>query len=530
MDRRRFLRLAVATPALASLARPNCVAAQGTRVLRYVPYTDVTVLDPTWSTAYVTRDHAAMVYDTLFALDERLTPQHQMLAGHTVSDDCLTWDLTLRPGLVFHDGSAVLARDCVASLVRWARRDAFGGALIAVTDELAAPDDRTIRFRLKRPFALLPYALARNGAPYPAIMPERLARTDAFTQLTEIVGSGPFRFKADERVVGARAVYTRFEGYRPRETGTPSGTAGPKIVHFDRVEWLVQPDAATAVNALVAGEVDMFYNPPTDLLPVLRRSRDLQVFQGDPLGNVALMRVNHLHPPFDNPGVRRAVLSAVRQEDFMLAMMGEDRALWRDGVGVFPPGTPMASAAGLDVLASPRPVEEAKRALEAAGYRGERAVVLISTDSPKLQALGEVAADLMRRIGMSVDPQVTDWGTVVQRRAKKEPVAQGGWSAFFTTFSGQDLLDPAGYLALRGTGERAWFGWPTDAVMEDLRAQWLASGDPAQQRAICRDIQARAMAEVPFVPLGQAFYATAAKRDLTGILQGFSTFWNVRRA
>ena len=222
-------------------------------------------------------------------------------------------------------------------------------------------------------------------------------------------------------------------------------------MHFDRVEWLVQPDAATAVNALVAGEVDMFYNPPTDLLPILRRSRDLQVFQGDPLGNVALMRVNHLHPPFDNPGVRRAVLSAVRQEDFMLAMMGEDRALWRDGVGVFPPGTPMASEAGLDVLTSPRPVEEAKRALETAGYRGERAVVLISTDSPKLQALGEVATDLMRRVGMNVDPQVTDWGTVVQRRAKKEPVAQGGWSAFFTTFSGQDLLDPAGYLALRGS-------------------------------------------------------------------------------
>jgi peptide/nickel transport system substrate-binding protein len=527
MNRRGILHGGAAAAAL--LASPRIARAQDARVLKYVPYTDVTVLDPIWSTAYVSRDHAAMVYDTLFGMDEKLQPQHQMLAGHEVSDDGLRWTLTLRPGLVFHDGEPVLARDCVASLSRWARRDSFGQALMAVTDELSGPDDKTIQFRLKKPFALLPYCLARSGAPYPAIMPERLAKTDAFTQISEITGSGPFRFKADERVNGVRAVYTRFDKYKPRESGEVSGTAGPKIVHFDRVEWLIQSDQGTAVNALQAGEVDIVYNPPTDLMPLMAKNRGLQVIQNEPLGNLALMRVNHLQAPFNNPGVRRAVLSAIRQQDFMIAMMGEDKKLWRDGVGIFPPGSPMASDVGMEVIRSPKAPDQAKAALEAAGYRGEKTVVMISTDSPKLQAIGEVASDVMRRMGMNVEQQVTDWGTVVQRRARKEPVEQGGWSAFFTTFSGQDMIDPAGYQALRGSGEKAWFGWPTSEKIETLRTQWLESRDLAQQQAICRDIQAEALNSVPFMPLGQVFYSVAMKKELSGMPKGFCMFWNLKR-
>ncbi len=526
MRRRHLMQLLGGTPLLSA---PRLARAQEARVLKYIPYTDVAVLDPIWSTAYVTRDHAAMVFDTLYGMDEHLQPQLQMLEAHEVSEEGRRWTLRLRPGLRFHDGEPVLARDCVASISRWARRDSFGQALMAVTDELSAPDDRTIQFRLKRPFGLLPYALARNGAPYPAIMPERLARTDAFTQITEMVGSGPFRFIANERVPGARLAYARFDGYQPRGDGTPSGTAGPKQVHFDRVEWIVQADPGTAVNALVAGEVDMFNNPPTDLMPLIARRRGLQLYQNDPLGNLALMRVNHLQPPFNNAAVRQAVLGSIDQQQFMLAMMGEDRALWRQNVGFFPPNTPMASEAGLEPLKTPSSAEEGKRALERAGYRGERTVVMVSTDSPKLMAIGEVAADLMRRMGMNVDQQTMDWGTVVQRRAKKEPPEQGGWSAFLTTFSGSDMLDPAGHLSLRGTGERAWFGWPTSERIEALRTQWLESGDARQQQAICAEIQQEAMRVVPYMPLGQVFYSVAAKRELTGILTGFNIFWNLRR-
>ncbi|MDB5413909.1 MAG: transporter substrate-binding protein [Rubritepida sp.] len=527
IDRRTILRVAAAAPLLPA---PGIVAAQASRVLKHVPLTDVTVLDPVWTTAYITRDHAAMVYDTLFALDAEFRPQPQMLAGHTVSEDGLRWTLTLRPGLRFHDGEPVLAKDCVASVARWCQRDSFGQALWAATDELAAVDDTTMAFRLKRPFPRLAFCLARSGAPYPAMMPERLARTSAFTQVSEVCGSGPYRFKADERLTGARVVYERFADYRPRESGTPSFTAGPKIVHFDRVEWLVQPDGGTAVNALLAGEVDMVANPPSDLMPLIQRNRNLRIHHLDPLGNLALMRVNHLHAPFNNPGVRRAVLSAVHQDQFMQAMMGQDRTLWRDGVGIFAPASPMASDAGMEVLRQPKSFDEAKRALEAAGYRGERAAIMVSTDSPKLMAIGEVASDMMRRIGMNVDQLTMDWGSVIQRRAKKEPVDQGGWSAFFTTFSGSDMFDPAGHLALRGTGDRAWFGWPTSERIETLRTGWLESGDEAQQKRICEDIQREALQSVPFMPLGQVFYSTAARRNLTDMLSGFNIFWNMRRS
>ena len=155
----------------------------------------------------------------------------------------------------------MLARDCVASIKRWGARDAFGQALMARTDELSAPDDKTIVFRLKQPFALLPDALCHGASNMCAIMPEHIAETDPFKAFTEVIGSGPFRFKADERVQGSLFVYEKFDKYKPREDGEASFTAGPKVVHFDRVEWHVQPDPATKAAAMQAGEMDWWENP-----------------------------------------------------------------------------------------------------------------------------------------------------------------------------------------------------------------------------------------------------------------------------
>ena len=259
MRRRTFL----AASAL-GLAAPAVGRAQDSRVLRFIPQADLTVLDPMWTTAYVTRNHAFMVYDTLFGQDSQYRPSPQMLEGFTTGDDGKTWTLTLRPGLLFHDNEPVRARDCVASLERWGKRDAFGSALMAATDELVAKDDRTLVFRLKKPFPLLPAALAKTPLFMPAIMPERIARTDPFTQVTEMIGSGPFRFKADERVPGARVVYEKFAGYKPREDGPTDWTSGPKVVHFDRVEWTTIPDPTTAAQALINGEQDWWTTrPPT---------------------------------------------------------------------------------------------------------------------------------------------------------------------------------------------------------------------------------------------------------------------------
>lgn len=516
--------------AVLAIARPSTSLAADKRVVKFVPQADLAVVDPIWTTATVTRNHAFLVYDTLFGQDESYRAQPQMAEGATADSEGKVWTITLRDGLKFHDGAPVLARDCVASLKRWGKRDSFGQTLMGVTDELSAVDDKTLRFRLKKPFPLLPDALAKMTAFVPVIMPERLASTDAFTQVNEVVGSGPFRFVASERQSGSRVVYEKFAGYVPRSDGKPGRTAGPKIVHFDRVEWHTLPDPATAAAALQSGEIDWVEQPLPDMLPILAKDPQIAVEIKETTGSIAIMRMNHLHPPFDNPAIRRAILLAVNQADFMEAVGGPDKKLWRTGVGVFPPDTPMANDAGMEVLTSPRDLAKAKQALAEAGYKGEKVVLLGVSDLANLKAECEVGGDMLAKLGMDVDYQVMDWGTVVSRRAKKEPPAQGGWNVFFTGWNGVDMLDPVGHLSLRGNGADAWPGWPEAPKIEALRDAWMAAPDLATQRKIAAEIQSQVLIDVPYVPLGQYFQPVGYRRTLEGILPSFPTFWNVKRA
>ncbi|HBK05445.1 MAG TPA: ABC transporter substrate-binding protein [Acetobacteraceae bacterium] len=522
MRRRGFLATAGA------LAAPRIGRGASASVLRFIPQSDLTILDPIYTAAYVTRNHGMMVFDTLYGTDRETRVSPQMVAGHTVSDDGRTWNLTLRDGLRWHDGQPVLARDCVASIRRWAARDSFGQTVAGVTDELSAPDDRTIRFRLKRPFPLLPAALGKPGSSICAMMPERLALTDPFKPITEMVGSGPYRFKADERNVGSLSVYERNAAYVPCPSGTASFTAGPKVAHVDRVEWHVIPDVGTAAAAMQSGEMDWWEVPSFDLLPLLRRNADLTVPAPDPMGFLANMRLNHLQPPFNNPDIRRALLGAISQEDYMSAAAA-DPANWRGGVGVFCPTAPMASDAGMQVLNSPRDLTAVKKAIAAAGYNNERTVVLVPSDLPLLKALGDVGVDLLQRIGMNVDPQYLDWGSTLQRLSKADPVEQGGWSMFHTYWSGLDEYDPAVHTYLRGNGMPAGRGWPTSEKLEALRNDWLSSPDPEERKHIAARMQEQAFIDVPFIPLGQILQPTVFRRNVTDVLTGYALFWNLKK-
>ncbi len=524
MDRRNFVQAG-----LAALAMPRLARAEAARVLRFVPQADLAVLDPVWTTAYQTRDHAFLVFDTLFGQDAGYAAQPQMLEAAAAEADGLRWRLVLRPGLRFHDGEPVLARDCVASIRRWGARDSFGQALLAATDALFAEDDRTVVFRLRIPFPLLPDALAKT-APSPCVMmPARLAATDPFKQVLEMVGSGPYRFLPDERIPGARVAYARFDGYVPREGGEPSRTAGPKRAGFDRVEWAIIPDAATASAALQRGEVDWWLAANPDLLKRLRADRRLLVRTQDPTGVIATMRFNQIHPPFDNPALRRAVLGAVQQSEYMQAISGPDREQWADGVGFFCPGTPMANPAGMEALTGPRDLDRSRRAVADSGYKGERVALLVPTDIPSTNALAEVTAELFRTLGLNLDAQAMDWGSAVQRRTSTEPVERGGWSVFQTSWSGLDHATPAGHPFLRGNGRAGAPGWPDSPAIERLRDKWLRAPDPAAQRSLADQLQAQAFQDVPYVPLGQQFQQTAFRADLSGILPGMPVFWNVVR-
>ncbi len=527
MRRRDVLMGGAALAAGAGLSAP--AVSQGVaanRLLRFVPQSNPGSLDPVWTTAYVTRNHAFLVYDTLHGADADLNVHPQMAAGHQEEDGGRTVTVTLRDGLRSHAGDPGRAADCGASITRWWRRDPMGQAAAAATEEVTAADDRRIRFRLKAPYPRLIPTLAKpsNGC---YIMPERVARTDPFQQITDYTGSGPMRFRREEWITGQILVYERFAGYQPIATGTPSLTAGPKVMNLDRVEWRILPDPATAAAALQAGEIDWWEQPQVDIQPLLRRNRNIVVDVQDPIGLISAMRFNTLHPPFDNPAVRRAVIAAVNQQDVVIAINGNDPAGYTTGVGWFTPDTPMANRAGLEAFRTSIPA--GREALRAAGYRGEKVAFLGPTDILAPKAASEVMADVLRQMGFDVDYQAMDWGTVLQRRSKKEPPGQGGWSVLCTSFAGYDFLDPLVHSQIRGNGAQGWFGWPEVPRLEELRTQWLAAPDLASQQRIAAEIQATALEAAPGIPLGHYKQFTAYRRSLSGVLRGIPVFWNVRK-
>jgi peptide/nickel transport system substrate-binding protein len=510
------------------LALPSIGRAQSASTLKFVPYADLALLDPMVA-AFVTRNHVMMVFDTLFGLDEAGVPQPQMLEGSTVSSDGKLWLLTLRDGLLFHDGTPVLGRDVVASIKRWWTGDAYGQAVAAATDDLSAPTDKTIQFRLKRPFELLPFALAHPTNLVAAIMPERLALTPPTTRLKEIVGSGPYRYIDAERVAGARNVYAKFDKYAPRTQGAVSFCAGPRVAHFDRIEWLTTPDPATQVAALQAGEVDWVEQPLMDLVGQLRADKSVKVEVAETKGLLGFLRFNQLFPPFDNPAIRRVALQAVRQKDYMEAVVGSNGS-YDAHVGVFAPGSAMATDAGMEALSGEHSLDALKQQLVQAGYKGERVVYLAVNDVPRINAIAEVGADMMRKLGMNVDEVATDWGTVVQRSVSKQPLDKGGWSVFASFSGGYDTSDPAINNLLRGNGLNAYNGWPDSPALETLRNQWLLADDLPTRKAIAAKIQVQAFQDVPFLPLGSYYQPTAYRANLTDMLKGLILFTNVRRA
>ncbi|MCW3473751.1 ABC transporter substrate-binding protein [Limobrevibacterium gyesilva] len=522
MRRRTFL----AGAAGSSLARP--ALAQGSaRVLRFAPEGNLANPDPIWTTTTIARNHGFMIWDQLYGQNRKGVPSPQMAKGHELSDDKLTWRFTLRRDLTFHDNEPVLARDCVPSILRWAKRRGLGQKMLSQLDEIRALDDRRFEIRLKKPYPLMLTALGTDTC---FIMPERIARTDPFTQISEYVGSGPYRFLRDEWVAGSRAAYGRFDKYVPIER-PPEFTSGGKVANFDRVEWIVMPDPATASAALQRGEIDWWQNPLVDLLPALRAAPGVQVMLNDTVGVVAMIAFNHLHPPFDNRKLLRALLPAVDQDEFMQAAMGGDSDLVRTGVGVFTPGLSMANDAGLEVLTGPRDGELARQLVRESGYAGERVVLMSPSDYPTIQALVQVTRDLFQRVGLNVDYVSMDWGTLVQRRTSKEPAEKGGWNAFCTTYEGLSVATPASHFPIRGNGRNGWFGWPESPRIEALRDAWFDAPDVAAQRKVCEDIQRAVWEEVPYIPVGQWFNPTAMRSNIQDVVKApYPIFWGVKKA
>jgi peptide/nickel transport system substrate-binding protein len=531
MDRRTFLKSAIGAGALAAaggLATPAISQRAAARTLRLVPDADLANFDPVWSPAYAARDASLLVWDMLYGVDSALTPRRQMVEAEEVSADGLTWTFRLRPGLRFHDGEPVLANDAVASINRWAARDQMGQMIKAIENELTAIDDRTFRWALKKPYLKMRLALGKTNTPCCFVMPARIAATDPFRQISEYVGSGPMRFVRNEWVAGAKAVFEKFADYVPRQE-PPSWFAGGKNIVVDRVEWITIPDQAIAAAALQNGEVDWLEFVMPDLLPLLRKNRNLATDVNDPLGWVGGLGINHLHPPFNDVRARRAILMALSQEDYMHAVVGDDDSLWKPMPGYFAPGTPLYTEEGGDILKGPRKVEAAKRLLSETGYAGEPITVLAAQDIPHYKAWGDVTADLLKRLDMTVDLAALDWGTVIARTQKvKSPPRQGGFHMIVFSPSGIDFADPTNKF-IRANGNPVT-GVPYNQQIEAEVAAWYDATGLEEEKAIVRRLNRLALDYVLFAPLGVYLRHHAWRRNVSGIVQApLPLFWGVSK-
>ncbi len=498
------------------------------KVLRVVPHSNLNILDPIWTTAYIARNHGYMVYDTLFGTDAANKIQPQMVDRWTVSPDKRLWTFTLRPQLFFHDGKPVTGEDVMASLKRWGQRDAMGQKLFTFIEHMDSPKANTFRIFLREPCGFVLEALGKPSSNVPFIMPKRVADTPADKQIDDATGSGPYIFVKEEFKPGDKAVYIKNPRYVPRKEPA-SGTAGGKRVYVDRVEWnLALRDAQAQVNALVNGEVDIIEQPAFESYAALKADKNVQIVNANPLGFQYMARFNHLYPPFDNPKVRQAALAAFQQEPFLRAQVGI-KEFYRTCPSMFTCGTPYGSAKGSEIQSKSN-MRKAQALLKASGYDGTPVVMMKPTDLAAIQKLPEVGAQLLRQAGFKVDLQSMDWNTLVGRRAKKDPPSQGGWNMFFTAWVAPDVWNPLANPAIGAQGDKSWFGWPKDAKIEELRDRFARETDEAKKKALAGEIQARAFEVGTHVPLGEYIEPLAARKNISGFVTGpGNLYWNIKK-
>ena len=517
---------------LAALAAGAVLASAGSalaqsKVLRFVQNGNLTILDPIWTTAYVTRNHGYLIYDTLFSSDENNAVKPQMVDKYEVSPDKTVWTFTLRDGLEWHDGKPVTSDDCIASIQRWGKRDAMGLKLMDFVKEFKKVDDKTFQMVLKEPYGLVLDSLGKPSSNVPFMMPRAVAETDAFKQIDSQIGSGPFIYQKNDSKPGEKHVYLKNPKYKPRSEQA-SGLAGGKVVKVDKVEIIEMPDTQQQVNAIINDEIDLIEQPPHDLIPLLKKDKGVRLVDWNPLGHQFVIRFNHVVKPFDNPKIRMAALLAMRQEDYLKATVGEPE-YYKVCSAAFVCGTPNAFDAPNGLLVKPD-FEKAKALLKEAGYDGTPIVLMQSTTLPVLTNTAPVTKSLLEQAGFKVDMQSMDWQTLVTRRTKKDPADKGGWNILHTFSVAADILNPISTSYMVAQGDKSWFGWPTDPEMEKLRDAYSKETDPAKAKQLAKAVQDRALETAQYGWIGQWYGPGASRANVTGWLKApVPVMWNIEK-
>ena len=493
------------------------------QTLRAVPHAQLEVLDPIWTTAYITRTHGYLIYDTLFGLDEESEPQPQMVDTWTVSEDELEWTFTLRSGLKWHDGAPVTAADCVASLRRWGARDGVGQALFDQITDIMAEDEETFTIRLSTPYPQMKATLAQMSSSVPFMMPERIAKTDPNTPITDPVGSGPFIFDKDAWVPGERAVYLRNDDYAPREEPT-SLAAGAKIPFLEKIEWVSYPDQDAAVEALINNEVQYLESPTTEHAAQLADEEGVTVVLADAVGSVGMGVFNHQIPPFDQADIRLAAIAAMDQKDYMAEAIG-NADYWQVCPSVYPCGTEYAKPVKDKAFTSGN-IEDARTMLSETAYDGTPIIVMDPIDSPVISAFTEVSIKALQEAGFTIDHQEMSWSDLVQRRANRTEEDGETWNMFHTWWLATDLVDPM-RIAFSGDPETGWIGWPDDPDLQALRAQFAATEDEAERARLAGEVQNRVAEQGNFAILGQFFEPIAFRDSVVGLQRPIQMYYNL---
>ena len=261
---------------------------------------------------------------------------------------------------------------------------------------------------------------------------------------------------------------------------------------------------------------------------MLEKDKNVEIVIPDQLGSTYILRFNWKQPPFNDVRYRRAAMIALNQKDFLQAVIGDPR-YYKVCKAMFGCGTPLENAAGTDGILESR-FDESKKILKEAGYDGTPIVLLQSTDLAVLTNLAPVAKTLLERGGFKVDMQSMDWQTLVARRAKKDPVSQGGWNIAMTAAAAVLLIDPVNNHYAEASGDRAQFGWPLDPEIEKLRLAFVSEGDAKKQFQIAEQVQKRILEEGVTVPLGQFLQPMARRKGVTGNIESpITVFWNVEK-
>ena len=506
----------------------SCAAAQAQpappKVLRVVPSADLTQLDPGFASIVITRIYGLMIYETLFAWDSKLQPKPQMVKNWSTSEDKLSWRFTLRPGLRFHDGQRVTTADVIPSLQRWMLRDVVGQKLAASVGGMVALDADSFEIRLTRPYPALLFSLGSGIGQVPIIMRAQDLAGDPAKPITTAIGSGPFKFNAALRVSGALTVFDRNPDYVPRDE-PPDGLAGGRRVKVDRVEWRVIPDAATAVAALQAGEVDVLEQAALELVPLLRRNKAVQVRRLTDLSTQAMLRPNALYPPFNDPRARLALALIVNQADVMAAAFG-DAENWSACRAYFICGSPNGTLAGMQALKPD--LARAKALLAEAGYKGETLVFPSTREIAWIGQAAQVVADEMKQAGLNVEIAWGDWGTTAGRQSNRAAPDKGGWNLFVTGASGPTMQSPLTNIGTNmNCNGRNFPGWPCDEEAERLRQAVLDADDTSRPAAL-DTLHAHLATVQPYVVLGQYEQRVALRGNVTGFLESpVMLYWNL---